>query len=55
MTLYVKGFKIDRRKVAGIIEATRTNELVVHAGIRPCSRGAIEPRSLGWARDMSDI
>ena len=33
MTLYVKGFKIDRQKVADIVEAERSDPLV-DAGIR---------------------
>jgi hypothetical protein len=33
MTLYVKGFKIDRQKVADIVEAKRSDPLV-DAGIR---------------------
>jgi hypothetical protein len=34
MTLYVKGFKIDRQKVADIVQATNRNEPLVDAGIR---------------------
>ena len=33
MTLYVKGFKIDRQKVANIVKAKRSDPLV-DAGIR---------------------
>ena len=33
MTLYVKGFKIDKQKVADIVEATNRNEPLVDPGI----------------------
>lgn len=34
MTLYVKGFKVDREKVANIVEAESTTGPLVEAGIR---------------------
>jgi hypothetical protein len=34
MTLYVKGFKIDRQKVAEVVEAVSRSDPLVDAGIR---------------------
>ena len=34
MTLYVKGFEIDRRKIADILEVTSTTDPLVEAAIR---------------------
>jgi len=33
MTLYVKGFKIDRRKIANLLEVTSETDPLVEAGI----------------------
>jgi len=33
MTLYVKGFKIDRRKIANLVEVTSVTDPLVEAGI----------------------
>ena len=34
MTLHVKGFKIDRRKVANLVGATNTTDPLIDIGIR---------------------
>jgi hypothetical protein len=34
MTLYVKGFKIDRQKIANLLEVTSTTDPLVEGGIR---------------------
>jgi len=34
MTLYVKGFKIDRQKIANLLKVTSTTDPLVEGGIR---------------------
>ena len=34
MTLYVKGFKIDRQRIANLLKVTSTTDPLVEGGIR---------------------
>jgi hypothetical protein len=58
MTLYVKGFKIDRQKVANIVGASNINDPLVDAGInavvKRINRSAYLKIEGGWDRVSPD-